>query len=60
MRKKSVPVTIVSGVLISGVLSSNFSGFRLGNQVGVSLVLGIAGVAIAYLSIRKIETHDVA
>lgn len=59
MRKKSVPVTIVSGVLIAGVLSSNFGSFRLGNQVGVSLFLGLAGVAIAYLSIRKIETQDV-
>lgn len=60
MRKKSVPVTIVSGVLISGVLSSNFGSFQLGSQVGVSLVLGLTGVVVAYLSIRNIETQDVA
>ncbi|MDF9841790.1 MULTISPECIES: ABC transporter permease [unclassified Paenibacillus] len=59
MRKKSLPATIVSGVLIAGLLSSDFGSFRLGNQVGVSLFLGLAGVAIAYLSIRKIETQDV-
>ncbi|WP_042201820.1 ABC transporter permease [Paenibacillus camerounensis] len=60
MRKKSVPTTIVTGVLIAGLLSSDFGSFQLGNQVGVSLVLGIVGVTIAYLSIRKIETQDVA
>ncbi|AIQ46147.1 hypothetical protein R70723_09800 [Paenibacillus sp. FSL R7-0273] len=60
MRKKSVPATIVSGVLIAGVLSSNFSGFKLDNQVGVSLILSLIGIAVAYLSIRNIETQDVA
>ncbi|MNI96793.1 hypothetical protein D3C73_1553190 [compost metagenome] len=60
MRKKSVPATIVSAVLIASMLSSSFGSFRLENQVGVSLVLGLVGVSIAYLSIRNIEQQDVA
>ncbi len=60
LRKKSVPATIVSAVLIASILSSDFGNFRLGNQVGVSLFLGLVGVAVAYLSIRNIEYQDVA
>ncbi len=60
LRKKSVPATIVSAVLLASVLSSNFGQFRLGNQVGVSLFLGLVGVAVAYLSIRNIEHQDIA
>ncbi|MNH46905.1 hypothetical protein D3C79_1098980 [compost metagenome] len=60
MRKKSVQATIVSAVLIASILSSGFGQFRLGNQVGVSLFLGIVGVVIAYLSIRNIEHQDIA
>ncbi len=60
LRKKSVPATIVSAILIASALSSDFGQFRLGNQVGVSLFLGLVGVAVAYLSIRKIEHQDIA
>lgn len=60
LRKKSVPATIVSAVLIASVLSSDFGQFRLDNQVGVSLFLGLVGVAVAYLSIRNIEHQDIA
>lgn len=59
MRKKSVPATIVSAVLIASILSSGSGHFRLGNQVGLSLFLGIVGVVIAYLSIRNIEHQDI-
>jgi ABC-type transport system involved in multi-copper enzyme maturation permease subunit len=60
MRKKSVPATIVSAVLIASVLSSDFGSFQLGNQVGVSLFLGLVGVTVAYLTIRNIEHQDIA
>ncbi|WNS46493.1 ABC transporter permease [Paenibacillus sp. MMS20-IR301] len=61
MRRKSVPATIVSAVLIVMVISSGFGNgsFRLGNMLGISLTLALAGAAIAYLSIRKIEHQDV-
>ena len=60
LRKKSVPATIVSAVLIASVLSSGFDSFRLGDQVGVSLILGLVGVVIAFLTIRNIEHQDIA
>ncbi|MFD1775488.1 ABC transporter permease [Paenibacillus rhizophilus] len=47
MRKKSVPTTIVSGVLVASLISSNFGGIRLGNFVLVSASLGLLGMAIA-------------
>ncbi|WP_379160655.1 ABC transporter permease [Paenibacillus sp. sgz5001063] len=60
MRKKSVPATIVTAVLIVSLLSSGSSDFQLGNQVWVSLALALVGVGIAYLSIRSIEQKDIA
>lgn len=60
MRRKSVPATIVSAVLIVMLISSGFGSFRMGNMIGFSLTLALAGVAIAYLSIRNIEHQDVA
>ncbi|AIQ57382.1 ABC transporter permease [Paenibacillus borealis] len=60
MRRKSVPATIVSAVLIVMLISSGFGSFRMGNMIGFSLTLALAGMAIAYLSIRNIEHQDVA
>lgn len=59
MRKKSVPTTIVSAVLLVSLISSGFDEFRLGNMAAVSIVLAVVGMGIAYLSIRKIETADI-
>ena len=62
MRRKSVPATIVSAVLIVSVLSSGFGSgsFRMGNLIWISLSLALVGAGIAYLSIRNIEHQDVA
>lgn len=60
MRKKSVPATIVTAVLLVSLISSGTNDFHLGNQVGVSLALALVGVGIAYLSIRNIEQKDIA
>lgn len=62
MRRKSVPATIVSAVLIVMLISSGFGngGFRMGDLLGISVSLALAGVAIAYFSIRNIEHQDVS
>lgn len=60
MRKKSVPNTIVSAVLIVMLISSGTDGFRAGNLFAVSAGLSLLGVCIAYLSIRNIEHQDIA
>jgi ABC-type transport system involved in multi-copper enzyme maturation permease subunit len=60
MRRKSVPTTIVSAVLIVMLISSGFGSFRMGNLIWISLSLAVAGAGIAYLSIRNIEHQDVA
>lgn len=62
MRKKSVPATIVTGIVIVMLISSGFGSgtFRLGNLIGISLTLALVGAFIAYLSIRNIEHQDVA
>lgn len=62
MRRKSVPATIVSAVLIVSLISSgnSFGGFRMGDLFGISITLALAGAAIAYFSIRNIEHQDVS
>ncbi|MDQ0191881.1 ABC transporter permease [Paenibacillus wynnii] len=60
MRKKSVPATIVTAVLVVSTITSGFDQFRLGNLAAVSIFLALLGVGIAYLSIRKVETEDIA
>lgn len=60
MRKKSVPATIVSAVLIVSMLSSDFGAFRMGDLAGISISLSLVGIGIAYLSFRNIEHKDIA
>ncbi|ASA20091.1 ABC transporter permease [Paenibacillus donghaensis] len=60
MRKKSVSATIVTAVLVASLISSGWGDFRLGNLVGVSVSLGLVGMVIAYLSIRNVESEDIA
>ncbi|MEK3794934.1 ABC transporter permease [Paenibacillus sp. FSL R7-0204] len=62
MRRKSVPATIVSAVLIVMLISSGFGNgsFRMGDLLGISVSLALAGVAVAYFSIRNIEHQDVS
>lgn len=59
MRRKSVPATIISAVLIVSVISSGFDQFRLGSLVSVSIGLCLLGIGIAYLSIRKVASQDI-
>jgi ABC-type transport system involved in multi-copper enzyme maturation permease subunit len=59
MRKKSVPATIVSSILIASILSSNNYGFSLSSIIAIPLSLAAIGVFIAYLTIRNIEHVDV-
>ena len=60
MKKKSVPATIVSSVLVVSLISSGFDQFRLGNLAAVSIPLGLLGAGIAYLAIRNVEHKDIA
>ncbi|MEK5235939.1 ABC transporter permease [Paenibacillus sp. FSL L8-0470] len=60
MRKKSVPATIVTAVLLVSMIASNLSEFQPGYLVGLSIFLSLLGVVIAYLSIRNIEQKDIA
>lgn len=59
MKKKSVPATIVSAILIVSIVCSNNGGYSLSNIIAIPIALSIVGVFIAYLSIRNIEHVDV-
>ncbi|WP_340009552.1 ABC transporter permease [Paenibacillus sp. FSL K6-0276] len=60
MKKKSVPATIVSAVLVTSLISGGFDQARLGNLAAVSISLGLLGAGIAFLAIRNIEHKDIA
>lgn len=59
MRKKSVPTTILSAVLISCFIYGNIGNVNLSSIVIIPVTLALAGILIAYLSIRNIEHADV-
>lgn len=59
MKKKSVPATIVSAVILVCILCSSNGGFSLSSIVYIPIALTLIGVAIAYLSFRNIEREDV-
>ncbi|MBW9148601.1 ABC transporter permease [Clostridium sp. CM028] len=58
MRKKSVPTTIISSILIVSIVCSNNGGYSLGDIIAIPIALSIVGVFIAYLTIRNIEHID--
>lgn len=60
MRKKSVPTTIISSILIVTVMCSNANGFSLSSIVIIPIIFSFVGAFIAYLSIRNIEHVDVS
>lgn len=59
MKKHSTPATIISAVIIVGLLSGNTNGFTPSNIVAVPIALALAGIAIAYTTIRNVNTKDV-
>ena len=60
MKKKSVPTTIISSIILVMFVASNNGGFSLNDIIVIPLSLAIIGVAIAYFSIRTIEKVDVS
>ncbi|OAB46188.1 ABC transporter permease [Paenibacillus glacialis] len=59
MRKKSVPTTIVSSLLIIGVVNSNNGDFSLSSIIAIPLTLAVIGVCIAYFTFRNIDRVDI-
>ncbi|RXZ82965.1 ABC transporter permease [Paenibacillaceae bacterium] len=59
LRKKSVTATIVSAVIVGSLLNSNTAGFSLSSILIIPIILGVIGVAIAYLSFRDVDTTDI-
>lgn len=59
MRKKSVPTTIISAVIIVLIIELNNGGLTLSTIIYMSLSLAVIGILIAYLTIKKIEHVDV-
>lgn len=59
MRKKSVPATIVSAIIMVSLTSSTVDGINLYTLVAIPIALAIVGCLIAYFSFRNIEKVDV-
>lgn len=59
MMKKSVSTTIVTSVLLVGVVGSDINGFSLFNVIAIPVTLAAIGFMIAYMSFKNIEKVDV-
>jgi ABC-type transport system involved in multi-copper enzyme maturation permease subunit len=60
MRKKSVPATIVSSIILVSIVGSNSGGVSISDILWVQIILSAIGIFVAYLGIRNIEKRDVA
>lgn len=60
IRKKSVPATIISSILIVALVCSNNMGFSLSSIIAIPLSLSALGILLTLLSIRNIDRVDVA
>lgn len=60
MRKYSVPATVLSGVILMGILNAGSgTDFNLGSIIFVPAAAAVIGISIAYFSIRKVEVEDI-
>ncbi|MDT9723591.1 ABC transporter permease [Xylanibacillus composti] len=57
-RKKSVPTTIISSILIVTLLYAGNNGESLGTIIAIPIALGLIGVSISYMPIRRVEHDD--
>ena len=59
MRKRSVPTTIVSSLIVVSIAINNTPMFSTATFLPLQLALAVIGVAIAYYGIKNIEKEDV-
>ncbi|MEO2078000.1 MAG: ABC transporter permease [Bacillus sp. (in: firmicutes)] len=59
MRKKSVPTTIVSAIVLVSITSSSADNVNIFSFIFVPIALALAGCVIAYFSFRNIEKVDI-
>lgn len=60
IRKKSVPVTIVSSIIVAMIVNSNNMGFSLSSIIAIPISLAVLGIFITYMSFRNIDQVDIA
>ncbi|PGO33457.1 hypothetical protein CN984_03770 [Bacillus cereus] len=59
MRKRSVPATIVSSLIVVSIAINNTPMFSTATFLPLQLALAAIGVAIAYYGIKNIEKEDI-
>ncbi|WP_018750194.1 ABC transporter permease [Paenibacillus sanguinis] len=59
LPKKSVPMTIISSIVIVLLVCSNNSGFTLSSIIAIPLSLSVLGIIITCFSFRNIDRVDV-
>lgn len=59
LRKKSIPVTIVSSFLVSAFLNSNNGGFTLSSIIVIPIAFMVIGIIVVYITIKDIDIKDV-
>lgn len=59
MRKKSVPITILSSFIIASILNSSGNGFTLSSIIIIPIIFSLIGIFIVYISIKDIDSKDI-
>ena len=59
MRRRSAQATIVAAILLAALTSSTTNNMNLFSVMAIPITLGLLGLFIGYLSIRKVDKVDV-
>lgn len=59
MKKKSVPITIVTSILLISLTNTGVDGFTLSKVLAIPIILGFIGLLTAYFSIRNVDHADI-
>lgn len=59
MRKKSVPITILSSFIVACILNSSSNGFTLSSIIVIPIIFCLIGIFIVYISIKDIDSKDI-
>lgn len=58
MKKKSVPITIVSSIIVVAVISGSYNNSSLDTNLAIPVLIGCAGIFVAYWTIRQVNKED--
>ncbi|MBP2001668.1 ABC-type transport system involved in multi-copper enzyme maturation permease subunit [Paenibacillus shirakamiensis] len=59
MRKYSVSLTFISGIILSSLFNSNSNGYTLSSNLWISIIFVLIGLGVSWITIMKVQHKDI-